>query len=136
MKTNFKEYLEKKNTQKIIEKHAKKYAGKKIVLYGAGFFASELLRNYDLSALDIIGVADMSFQDKTEGDFYGYPKLGAYDLLETNFDIILITTYDDIPIKQFFNNDLFVEGDYKNKIKTFVRMGLFEYIAKVVKGEL
>ena len=132
MKTNFKEYLEKKKAQKVIDKFAKKFADKKVVLYGAGFFASDLLRNYDLSKLNIVAVADMKFQDNNEGDYYGYKKVGPYDLLEMDFDLLLITTYDDEPVKEFLNDDLLEGEDVKFKVKTFIKMSLWDYIKQIL----
>lgn len=136
MKTNFKEYLEKKKAQKLIDKIASQYENKKVVLYGAGLFAGDLFRNYDFSKLNIIGVADKKFQDNYEGDFYGYPKLGSDDLLETDFDLLLITTYDDTYIKDFIKNDLFSAEDKKFEIKTLVKLSLFEYIRALCKSEI
>lgn len=133
MQTDFKEYLEKKKAQKQIDKIAKQFKGKKIVLYGAGFMASDLIRNYDLSKLDIIGVADIKFQDDSEGEFYGYKKLGSYDLLEMDFDLLLITTYDDEPIKDFLHDDLLEGEDVKFKVKTLIKMSLWDYIKQILK---
>ncbi|HNW26393.1 MAG TPA: hypothetical protein PLG15_07295 [Candidatus Gastranaerophilaceae bacterium] len=134
MRTDFKEYLEKKNAQKAIDKIAKQFKDKKVVLYGAGFMASDLLRNYDFSRLNIIGIADIKFQDDTEGDFYGYPKLGPYDLLETEFDLLLITTYDDEPVRDFFNDDLFEGEEINFKVKTLVKMSLWDYIKQIMNA--
>lgn len=131
MQTDFKEYLEKKKAQKIIDKAAKKYKNKSVVLYGAGFFASDIVRNYDLSKLNILGVADMKFQDDNEGDFYGFKKIGSYDLLEMDFDAVLITTYDDEAVKEFLIEDLFQGENKKIKIDTLVKMNLIEYIKHV-----
>ena len=133
MQTNFKEYLEKKKAQKLIDKIAKMYKDKKIVLYGAGYFASELLRNYDFSNLNIIGVADLKFQDDVEGDFYGYPKMGAYDLLEIDLDLLLIITYDDEPIKDFLKKEILEGEEFSFKIRTLVPMCLWDYIKQVFK---
>jgi len=132
MRTDFKEYLEKKKAQKAIDKVAKKYKDKKVVLYGAGFFASDLLRNYDLSKLNIIAVADMKFQDDTEGDYYGYKKVGPYDLLEMDFDLLLITTWDDEPVKDFFADDLFEGEEVNFKVQTLIRMNLWDYIKQII----
>ena len=133
MKTNFKDYLEKKKAQTQIDKFAKKYEGKKVILYGAGYFASDLMRNYDFSKLNIIGVADMKFQGNTEGDYYGYPKLGAYDILEKDFDLLLLTMYDDEVAKDFFEEDLFAGEDIKFEVKTLIKMNLWDYIKKLME---
>lgn len=136
MKTDFKDYLKKKKAQKKIDEIAKQYKDKKIVLYGAGLFASELIRNYDFSSLNIIGVADKKFQDNFDGDFYGYTKFSPYDLLETEFDLILITTYDDTDIKKFLKNELLQGENITYEIKTLIGLNLFEYIKGVFKNEV
>lgn len=136
MKTNFKEYLKKKDAQTVINKYATQYKDKKIVLYGAGLFAGDLFRNYDLSQLNIIGVADQLFKDNTDGDFYGHKKLAPEDLLETEFDLLLITTYDDTEIKAFLKKDLFLGEETNFKIRQLIKLTLFEYIKALFKGEL
>lgn len=136
MKTNFKDYLKKKNTQKAIDKIALQHGYKKIVLYGAGLFAGELFRNYDFSHLNIVGIADKKFEKEFEGDFYGYPKFAPQDLLENDFDLLLITTYDDTYIKDYLKNDLLQGEDTKFAIKTLIKMNFFEYVKALIKNEL
>lgn len=133
MQTNFKEYLEKKKAQKCIDQIAKQFDDKKVVLYGAGFFASELLRNYDFSKLNILGIADKKFQEDTEGDYYGYKKIAPYDILEMDLDLLLITTYDDEPVKDYLEGDLLQGEDVKFSVKTLIKMGLWDYIKMVWK---
>lgn len=136
MKTNFKEYLKKKKAQNVIDKFATEYENKKIVIYGADLFAGDLFRNYDLSKLNIIGVADKTFQDNTEGNYYDYPKLSPDDLLGTDFDLLLIIAYDDTEIKRFLKKELFQGKSIKFKIKTLINLSLFEYIKSIVNGDL
>lgn len=136
MKTNFKEYLAKKKAQKAIDKIAKQYEGKSIILYGAGLFAGDLLRNYDISKLNVIGVADLKFQGNYEGDYYGYKKFGPEDLLETEFDLLLITVYDEKPIKDYLKRDLFQGEDLRFELKSLISLNIFEYIKGVFQGDL
>lgn len=136
MKTNFKEYLGKKKTQKVIDKFAKDFENKKIILYGTDLFTGDLFRNYDLSRLNIIGVSDNSFKDNCEGEYYGYKKLSPPDLLENDFDLLLITAYDDLEIKDFLKNDLFQGEEIKFKIKTLIKMNIFEYVKAVINGDV
>lgn len=136
MKTNFKEYLKKKKAQNAIDKFATAYENKKIVIYGADLFAGDLFRNYDLSKLNIIGVADKTFQDNDEGNYYDYPKLSPDDLLETDFDLLLIVSYDDTEIKKFLKQELFQGEDIRFNIKTLIKLSLFEYIKSIVNGDL
>lgn len=132
MKTDFKDYLAKNKAQKRIDKLAQKYTGKKVVLYGAGYFANDLLENYDLSKLNIVGVADLKFQNNDKGDFFGYRKIGAYDLPDNDFDVILITTYNDEDVRDFFDDSLFEGIEIKFNVETLIRMGLFTYIKQIL----
>lgn len=136
MKTNFKDYLDKKKAQIAIDKIAKEYGYKQIVLYGADLFTGDLIRNYDFSKLNIIGVADETFKNDFGGDYYGYKKFAPEDLLETDFDLLLITAYDDIEIKKYLKNNLFQGEETKFQIKTLIRLNLFEYIKEVVNGNI
>lgn len=135
MKTNFKNYLMKKKAQDVIDTVAQQYENKKIMLYGVDLFTGDLFRNYDLSRLNIIGVADKTFQDNYGDDYYGYKKFGPYDLLETDFDLLLITTYDDTDIKAFLKKNLLQGEDVKFKIKTLIKLNLFEYIKGLMNGD-
>ena len=136
MKTDFREYLEKKKTQKAIDKIAQEYEQKKIILYGTDLFAGDLMRHYDFSNLNIIGVTDIQFKNDFEGEYYGYKKLSPYDLLETEFDLLLLTVYDDTEVKEFLKKDLFQGEEINFKIKTLIKMNVLEYVKAVMQGEV
>lgn len=135
MKTNFKNYLKKKKTQDVIDKYSKEYENKKIILYGVDLFTGDLFRNYDLSKLNIIGVTDPSFERHKEGEFYGYPKLSPIDLIDKDFDLLLITTYDDVEHKFYIRRELFKGRQIKFKLKTLISMNVFEYIKSLLNGD-
>lgn|SRR5574344_2265319 len=120
-------YLKRKNAQKLIDEIALKYAGKKVFLYGAGNFAHALIENYDFSKLNILGIADKKFIDNVEGDFLGYTKFSPYDLLENEFDLILITAYDNIPYNNYIKK-LFEGEDVNFEVKPLVKMNIFDAI--------
>jgi len=136
MKTNFIEYLEHKDAQKIIDKYALEYSDKKIILFGAELFAGDLFRHYDLSKLNILGVADRAFEKHPEGDYYGYKKFSPLDLLEIDFDLLLITEYDDVDIKEYLKSELLQGEEVKFKVKTLIKLNIIEYIKGTVNGEI
>jgi len=136
VKTNFKDYLKKKKTQDVINKVARLYDGKNVVLYGAGLFAGDLIRNYDLSELNIVGVADKAFEDNCDDEYYEYKKIAPSNLLENDFDLLLVIVYDDTSVKAFLRKDLLRGKDVKFKIKSLIKLNLFEYINALIKGEL
>lgn len=137
MKTNFKEYLKKKKTQEAIYKLAKELEGKKIILFGLDLFTGDLFRNYDLSKLNLIGVSDRFLHTHdNHHEYYGYKKIEAEKLSETEFDTLLISAYDDIEIKNYIKNELFKDKQINFNIKTIVKMNLFEYIKSLINGDI
>lgn len=104
------EMLQKRDFQKIINALAKKYAGKKILAYGAGQFADIVLDNYDLSKMDIIGFSDNKFL-YSQTDYRNFKTYSPEKIAEVNPDIILLFVYDDIVIKEYFK-------DYYPALKT------------------
>lgn len=126
---NFAEYLKKKDAQKIINKLAKKYAHKRIVLYGAGIFLETIFNNYDTSKLNIIGIADIKYNYLKE--FNGFPVVNPYTLKDMDFDVLLIATYKDFLTLDFFDNDLFLNVRPKFKIDTLIKMSFWEYVKNI-----
>ena len=91
---NISEYLEKYDAQKKIDKLAKKYKNKKIILYGAGQFSRAVFENYDLSKLNIIGVADKKFEQDGIHVFFNHNCIKPNDLKTLDYDAILIANFD------------------------------------------
>lgn len=82
------------NLEKIIKKLKRKYKNKKIVIYGAGLYATEVLQKYDLSGLNIVAVTDMKYPiglNEHQETFQGYKTLNPYDLFNIDFNVIFIT---------------------------------------------
>lgn len=131
MRTHFKRYLEKKKAQKVINKFAKKYADKKIILYGAGVFAEDLLNYYDLSKLNIVGISDAKFKIDKEGEFFNYKKISPDDIVKQDFDLLLTLLYDDEPLMDFFDDRLFKGIDIDFKIEPLIKMSFWDYVKKV-----
>lgn len=76
------DYLEKR-----IKSLSKKYQDKKILLYGAGEYATEILSLYDFSSLNIIGITDKKFQQ--EELLFGYNAYPIKEAEQLEYDIIL-----------------------------------------------
>lgn len=91
---NFQEYLKIYNAQAKINKLAKRYKNKKIAIYGAGQFAYEIFKNYDLSQMNIVAVADLKFQDESKRQFFGYNCIPPNQLGDMDCDLILVANFD------------------------------------------
>lgn len=87
--------------QKNIDYLSKKYKNKRILLYGAGVFALEILNNYDLSKLNIIGISDKIFWNDNN-NFNDYKTFSPEQIKLINPDVIIITAFDYLRIKKFF----------------------------------
>lgn len=125
----FTDYLKKKDAQKRVDKLVKKYAGKKVILYGAGLFLDTIFKNYDLSKLNIMGIADIKHNYLTE--FNDFPVVNPYELKDMDFDVLLIATYKDFLTLDFFDKDLFLNVRPKFKIDTLIKMSFWEYVKNI-----
>ena len=91
---DFLNYLKKYNAQEKINKLAKKYKNKRVVIYGAGQFAKTAFENYDLSKLNIVAIADKKFEQEGEHHFFNINCVKPYDLKKLDYDVILIANFD------------------------------------------
>jgi len=100
-KTDF-ENLEKTFYTQKIANLTKKYANKRIFLYGYGKFAQNLLKNYDFSALNISGIFEKNIsEEKTEN---GYKIFPSSKIIPQNPDVVLITVAYYQPVLEELQN--------------------------------
>lgn len=99
------EYLNSINEQKYINKLSKNFKNKKILLYGAGLTAKVLLKNFDLSSMNIIGIADKKFESFREESFMGYKTYTPNEINNIDVDIILFTLKDFKRISNILKKD-------------------------------
>ncbi len=90
---DFSEYLETYKAQDKIDKLAKKYKKRKIVVYGAGQFSNVIFQNYDLSKLNIVAVCDKKFEE-AERSFFNCRCISPDELKNFDCDLILIANFD------------------------------------------
>lgn len=90
-KEQWKDYFSKISEQKYLDKLSRKLKGKRVLLYGAGIITETIIENYDLSKLNIIGIADKRFERTGETDFMGLKAIKPDDINKYDFDSILIT---------------------------------------------
>lgn len=123
-------FLKKKNFQKRINTLSKKYSGKKIMIYGAGMAFEAIKENYELSKLNIIGIADMKFEEGEE--FLGY-KTYEYDkFLNQKPDIVLIAMIESDIAEEFFKDELIPEFG-KFNYEPLIKLGFFDLVKMLFK---
>ncbi|MBR6297959.1 MAG: hypothetical protein IKR34_01805 [Candidatus Gastranaerophilales bacterium] len=112
--------LYKHKFEKTLPKLKEKLKDKKVLLYGAGVYLEIIKKYFDLSGLDVIGIADRKYSYKTdENEFLGYKTYSVDKIKELNPDYVIVSTkkYIDI-ITDLYENVL---KDTKIKIKPLVK---------------
>ena len=95
----FAAYLEKINFQKRLDTLAKKLKDKKIIIYGTGLFFQTLIKNYDLSVLNIVALSDKKFSKHEDNEiFLGYKVCAPMEIADFKPDYVLVGTIKFIDI--------------------------------------
>ena len=111
---DFIKYLKQVRAQRQINKLAKKYKNKKIVLYGAGLFAKILLENYNCSKLNIVAICDKKYTNLKE-PFCGYQTISPQVLTDFDCDVILVSVIEDVAIGNYLRDDLLIGTKNEDK---------------------
>ncbi|HSA06212.1 MAG TPA: sulfotransferase [Candidatus Gastranaerophilales bacterium] len=94
--------------QNNIDKLAKKYKNKKVLIYGAGKFFQTVTENLDLKGLNIIGVSDRKFCNSDVKDFAGYKVIDLSEIQNHDFDVIILGVITEVKtvtrIKEFLED--------------------------------
>lgn len=128
-------YFKEVNAQKQINKLAKKYKNKRIVLYGAGEYFKILSENYDLSRLNIVGICDKKFEATKENNPSKFFALEPNELKTFDYDVILSVLYDDTSLLKFLEYKLLLNTKNENcEIASLIEPTL-KYIIKLFLWE-
>ena len=102
-----------------------KFKNKKIVIYGAGQLFQTIIKKYDLSDLNIVGICDKTFSSAENGELYfGFPKIDINSLALFDFDNILVAVKDYVQIIYDLPDEI-----NKNCIYPFVKKNIwFKYV--------
>lgn len=102
-------YLYEYEFDKTLPKLTKKLKDKTVVLYGAGIFLELIKKYFDLSGLNIIGVADKRFENHEENEFFlDWKAYSPEEIKELKPDYVLVAT-------KFYIN--IIEDLYYNTLK-------------------
>ena len=102
------EYLNSVKFDKQLKKLNKKLKGKTIVIYGTGILFQKILKHYDLSKLNIIGVSDRRFSLEQNGDnCLGFKIIPLERINDYEPDYVLIATLKFLSILDNFRTVIF-----------------------------
>lgn len=112
----FAAYLEKINFQKRLDTLAKKLKDKKIIIYGTGLFFQTLIKNYDLSVLNIVALSDKKFSNHEDNEtFLGYKVCAPMEIADFKPDYVLVGTINFIDIIEDLEENTLVNTGIKIK---------------------
>ena len=113
-------YLCEYNFEKHLKFLNKKLKNKKIIIYGAGIFFETIYKYFDLTGLNIIGIADKKFEDHEENQtFLGYKVYSPSEIQEVSPDYLLVATKFYINLIEFLYYNVLINT--KIKIKPLVK---------------
>lgn len=111
------------NVQKQINKLAKKYKNQKIIVYGAGLISRILFQNFDLSCLNIVGVADSKYTKNSTESFWGHKTINPAELKDFDFDVILIAVKEKKKILENVKYNILINTKNEDKeVKSFLEL--------------
>ena len=122
-------FLYKNKFDKTFPKLVKRVKDKKIVLYGAGIFLETINKHFDLSELNIIGIADRKYSKDSNETFLGYKTYNPDELKNLNPDYVLISTKFYINIFEDLYYNLL--KDTKIKIKPLVKKSFWTLLKEI-----
>ncbi|CCZ51251.1 TPA: hypothetical protein CPT90_09235 [Candidatus Gastranaerophilales bacterium HUM_3] len=132
---NILDYLKAVHAQRQINKLARKYKNKKIVIYGAGEYFQILKNNFDLSNLNIVGIADKKFETSKDSNPTQYLALAPEELKEFDLDVILVALYDDTSLCDYLEYQLLINTENEGKpVRSIVEPTIL-YTIKVLLGK-
>ena len=116
------EFLKIQNAQAKIDTLAERYKDKKAIIFGAGEFSRCLFKNYDLSRLNIIAIADRRLEQERTHDFYGIKCIKPQDIKTTEADLVLISALDFVKFYDILTNTIL--KDYDIEIAPIIQTNL------------
>lgn len=120
--------------QNKLDNIAKKYKNKKVILYGTGKVCDLILRNFDISKINIVAVSDRKYTDETQ-IYEGFKTIPPEKIAENKPDIVLITLQDYLIAGDYFEDKLFKNGQ-KFKYKSIFVYSLGEFCIEWLKNKM
>lgn len=121
------------NVQKQINKLAKKYKNQKIIVYGAGLMSRILFQNFDLSCLNIVGVADSKYTKNSTESFWGHKTMNPVELKDFDFDVILIAVKEKKKILENIKYNILINTKNEDKeVKSLLELPVSFMIKQIL----
>ncbi len=129
-KKQIRKIIDRGDFQKRIDSLSRKYKGKNVVLYGAGYIFEYITENYDLSGLNIVAVADINQAE----EFKGYKAIKPNDIPKYNVDVILISSFWESLMKHFLKISALKDKCRDYKVELLINKTLWEKFEDYLVG--
>lgn len=122
-------YLSQHKLEKTLPKLIKKLKGKRVIMYGVGTLFQIIKKHYDISELNIVGVADKKFESSSDVEFAeGYKVYKLKDIKDSDVDCILVSVKFYIKVIEDLHERF---KDTKIKVKPLVRKSLWTILKEL-----
>lgn len=112
MSSDFSKYLEEINFKSQYKKLIKKLKNKRVLIYGTGSFFQYIYNNYDLSAINIVGISDLKYTDKDKDkEFNGLKIIPLSQINPQEIDVILLGMQYYIEVWVDFSTNIFSKNN-------------------------
>lgn len=123
-------YLDGLNFEKTLAQLSKKLKNKKVMLYGSGVFFETIKKYYDVSKLNIIGIADKKYEtDKETKEILGYKTYAPNEIIDAKPDYVVVSTLKFVNIIDYLACDLL--KDTKIKVVPLVKLPFIKLIKEI-----
>ena len=124
-------YLQEINAQKQIDKIAKKYKGKKILIYGAGTFFDLICEKCDISKLNIVAISDMKFANDVSLNKSSFRAIRPDDIRDFDCDVIVVALLNDLSVARSIEKNI-LSGSKNKKVPIVPLVSpTFKYLIKL-----
>lgn len=126
------DYLKSINFENILIRLNKKYYGKRVLLFGTGYFLDAVLDNYDIRKyLDIIGISDKRATNTDISEYKGFNIYNPAAIKTLNISVILDTSILFEKSRNFLINNCYVRKNII--IKPLVEVPLKDKFVNIIK---
>ena len=123
-------YLLECHFDKYLKKLIKKLKNKTVIIYGTGSMFQYIIKNYNLSSLNIIGICDGKYLDSDEGNLdLGYKIIPKNKLENYEPDYVILGVQNYINLLFEFSGETFKHK--KTKVLPLVRLPLIKILRKI-----
>lgn len=141
MSSIYETYLKDNKFDLKLERWAKQYKNKKVILYGCGLLFDKIIELYDIkNKLNIVGVSDVRYEKNQPETYLGFKTIKPSELNNIEYDVLIFTVFDHLTCLNYLNTfDFFHENKeyrYINELSFKAKIHFLKQKAKIANNYL